>query len=439
MGVTERPRALECTHPHLLPHESLLAICASSYPEEDVHRAVHSLLSRRELDWNEFIKQSVRHGIAPQVAVRLRSFAHDDRLPVYVSDCFARMHRGNVRRNEVIFRETTRLFQGLQAAGIRALVLKGVALSLTIYEEPGQRNFADVDILVDAENFAAAGQVALACGFEMEDGHPHPRQIHVLYMARCSEDILTETLPLEFDPTITPEMLAPQADLIKVEVHQNLFRRTNKFFMREVDVEPFWERARTVSLPDETPVLVPSPEAMAVHLCEHAASHNFSRLLFPLDLARLIETEKARIDWERVATIARQSGTTEEVSRMLSLIQRDFGACLPDFVLPELESDRSEEPTAGPLTVAQLFQTSQLDAREQIWERMSAVKGKRAFLGACWEMLFPPLHYMEAGYGIRPPLVIAFLYCWRPFRLAAGLGWVMYRKIRARKRFSASK
>lgn len=62
----------------------------------------------------------------------------------------------------------------LEAEGIGSVVVKGAALSTTVYTEPGTRAMADVDLLIGPENFVAACNALFAAGWKRLDAVEGP-------------------------------------------------------------------------------------------------------------------------------------------------------------------------------------------------------------------------------------------------------------------------
>ena len=58
----------------------------------------------------------------------------------------------------------------LREAGIPSLMLKGAALSLAFYRDPGLRPMRDVDLLVPKERSADAARKLVELGFKPEGG-----------------------------------------------------------------------------------------------------------------------------------------------------------------------------------------------------------------------------------------------------------------------------
>lgn len=57
----------------------------------------------------------------------------------------------------------------LEAEGIESVVVKGAALSTTVYTEPGTRAMADVDLLIGSDNFVAACDALFAASWKRLD------------------------------------------------------------------------------------------------------------------------------------------------------------------------------------------------------------------------------------------------------------------------------
>ena len=406
----------------LLPHEDLMRHCVALPDAGAVE--TERLLNRSDIDWPEFVRQCVRHGVAQQAALHLEPYA--DRLPSDATACLRRVHCANGARNAAMFDAASRLLQALAAAQIRCLVLKGVALSLTAYEDASLRPFADIDILVDEQNMDAAGRVAERCGFVLDGSGLHPRKHHVAYRADAGKDILSGTMAPEFDPAVTPEILQRDGRAIKLEIHQSLARSAGGL-RRDIDQSAFWDRPQSVNLPDGTTMAVPSAEAMLAHVCEHAAQHRFDRLLFAADVARILQSDSHIIAWDVVEAIAIQSSTASSVYRMLDFVRRELKAAVPQETLDALSAADPDACLAEPTTLKRVFRTGSVDIPEAIWDHVRH-SGWRRFLSASWQIAFPPAPFMRDIYGDRPPLAMAALTLARPFRLTGKLAGVLYRR-----------
>ncbi|HLV78961.1 MAG TPA: nucleotidyltransferase family protein [Chthonomonadaceae bacterium] len=435
----------------LTPAERLLVACAAAQAGAATD-TVAGALSAPGLDWPAVVRLSLEHGMAPLVARELSDFRDDPRIPAGVAACFARMAEANAFRNRVLFRETARLVRALEAAEIRALVLKGVGLALTIYADPALRSFADIDLLVRPEDLEAADHVARTCGFRREDGGTSPVFYHSEHVATCEEDILTELLAPEYDPRVSAETIARLGHRVPLEIHFGLFCLPSGA-LRRVDMEPFWERAQVVILPDGTRMRVPSPEAMLVHLAAHAAGDLFRKLVFAVDIALLLRRYAAALDWARVTALADRYAVLPDLRRMLEFLTHlpesrmatdntddtdikvlnpcsDGSGCGDDTDIKVLnpcssvasaQSVIQTQKKEAPLTPADIFAAARMDSTALVWRRWKRARNTRERLLSFWQILFPAPATMRRFYHVRSPLQVGLCYLLRPFLLASRL------------------
>src|SRR5262245_34003444 len=67
-----------------------------------------------------------------------------------------REYQSTASRNAIVLERARCLIEDLTAAGVPTLVLKGFALILTCYRDPGLRSMADLDLLIPATRLFAA-------------------------------------------------------------------------------------------------------------------------------------------------------------------------------------------------------------------------------------------------------------------------------------------
>jgi hypothetical protein len=413
----------------LQPHERLLRACAAIRVDDASHCAVDAALSLPDLDWLAAVLTSIQHGLAQCVGLHLRAFADDPRVPPMAAAAFKRMYRANSLRNAVLFREAARLLGGLETAGIPALALKGVALAPTVYPDPALRNFADMDFLVEANRLDESAEVFARHGYRIVEEKIDARAYAAHFMGSCPEDILSDTLAPEFDPSLTPEILARCCHQVTIELHRGVFRDTGDAW-RRVDLTAFRQNPQSVMLPDGKAIPIPSPEAMLIHLCAHAADHNFDRLMFPLDVSLTVCRYEERLDWERVAEMAEQYGVENAVFLMLQFVREEFAAPVPPEAFRRMESPANRRENARPLTLACFFPSGQADRDAKRLQRWLLARSTRERAASLLHILCPPSPVMRRVYGDRYPL--ALLYLLRPLLLAGRLARVLFRRNRSR-------
>ena len=419
-------------------HEEFLCACAL-WREDEAQAALSRLLEKSPTaqDWLEAVRHSVRQGIAPLVAQRLRAFMAERAdapliVPPDVMACLERMLAANARRNQVMLHQYARLLRAFHASGIPCLTLKGVALALSVYPDPSLRNFADIDLLVPSAHYERAGEIAVAARFQTVFAEQDTALVHQIHRIFCEEDILTATLPLEFDADLSRDSIERSRHWIVLEIHRGLFRDAAGF-ARTVDEAPLWERVLTMCLPDGLDCSLPSAEVMLVHLTTHAATHGFSRLQYPVDIAGVIEHYAPTLDWELVVSLAKRYEVEANVVRGLELAQRVSGACVPESVLQRLTASAALRARPQPIPLGTLFAPTNIDSRDIMLSSLMLSATPRQFLRGLKNMLFPPPLMMRRFYGVRHPAMIALLYVYRPFHMAGRLAQLLFRRLCAKR------
>jgi hypothetical protein len=385
------------------------------------------------MDWQAALQGSIRHGIAHLLAAYVTPFFRHPGIPAPVQACLARMLGANARRNAILMQEVAPLMQGLQATGIRSMLLKGGALALSVYPNPALRHFADIDILVDAGNYEQACVVAERLGFALHGDRADPLVHNHRFVRLCEEDILTDTLPVEFDPSLQPEFIAPYCRQVTVEIHRGTFRDALGFW-REEEMSPFWEQALIVSMPEEQSVLIPSPEVMMVHLCAHAAGDCFRRFIFMTDLAQIIRCYGSTLDWERVIHLTQHFGEYTSVYRCLQFLEREWRMMLPPKVLPTLSSQSPRFLGKTSLSPREIFaMMNESDTYVRMFHRWRLAPNRKLRLAVLWRLIAPPKVQMFRRYGYLSGAALTYQYGARLFRIACRITRVITQCLFGRK------
>jgi len=144
-------------------------------------------------------------------------------------------------RTGALFVAMRRLLAALADAGVETLVLKGAALTLTYYGDPGLRPMADVDVLVPTKQAEAAADVlrkegwtpkavgVTSASLEVQharpfvDGDGHNCDLHWhVYWEDCrpgaDDELWAASVPLDFHGVPT-RMLGPADQVLHVCVH----------------------------------------------------------------------------------------------------------------------------------------------------------------------------------------------------------------------------
>lgn len=197
----------------------------------------------------------------------------------------------------------------LSRAGIPVVVLKGAALRFAAYRDAAERAFGDIDLLVPREFLEQAVAALTEAGYEGE-----------------SED--RTRLYLEHHH----HLILKKSEGFVVEVHWALQPVKSPFGL---DPGAFLRDARGVTTPGGTPVSVPSPEHMVVHLSQQNLEDGFSQLRRLVDVDRVIASA-ADFDWALLRSESKRMRAQAVVALTLRLAELLLGTTVPEGFIRSL-------------------------------------------------------------------------------------------------------
>jgi hypothetical protein len=201
----------------------------------------------------------------------------------------------------------------LGVEGIAVLTLKGAHLSSVYYDDPCEREYCDLDLLVRPECFERAVGLLVRRGFR--------RAPLTAGRAATEEGYYCYTLA------------SPYA--VPVEVHR-AFAAHKRY---PVDVEPLFSRAVPFRF-GGVETLGLGPEDLLCHLCVHATK-SFFYFIAPKhvrDVERVVRRES--VDWEALVRRVERIGCAAGAYYLLRAANQQFGAGVPSPVLAELRPRR---------------------------------------------------------------------------------------------------
>lgn len=217
-------------------------------------------------DWDGIVAAARRHRLAPLLLGGLQA-CDGSAVPEAVVAALRRQTRADAKRSLVQVAESGRLARAFAAAGVRVLVLKGVALSAQLYGDPTLRGGRDVDLLVDPGDLAAADTVLRQAGYRNATGALSPRQSRT-YRDRIKD--IQYAHPVSGTP---------------VELHH---RPTDNPDLLSWDFAALWSEREHLRLGDAT-IATLSRRRLAPYLCVHGAGHCWERLRWLVDLSELLK------------------------------------------------------------------------------------------------------------------------------------------------------
>jgi hypothetical protein len=215
----------------------------------------------------------------------------------------------------------------LEAAGVRAVVLKGLVLK-ALYPEPDMRTMSDADLLVAAADFEAAKALLVSDGFTGQ-------------AEECTDAVF----------------VCGNAMGLRIELHQRLFDEKRQGFLarlEETALFPLSLAQRRAVYGGEAWVFPPTEHLlfMLLHMAKHMIVTGFG-MRQVCDFSLFIERYDAEVDWARFDAVCRDLALEGFCAALLAL-------CARYLALPDLRWRTVIAP--GPEFVLDALLTDLLDA-----------------------------------------------------------------------------
>jgi hypothetical protein len=268
--------------------DRLLCLCARQEFLPRHRREVEDLCRAAAVRWDRLAATARRQGVLPIVGANLRRC--DAGLPAELA---ARLELAVFENAAVRERDADRLATGLarlREVELEAMLLKGMALALAVYEEPWVVTSQDIDLV-------------LRPGPGWEKGKGEEKKVRrALYTNGVECD-------LETHHDVTMNGVLP------------------------VDFARIWREARPVSFRG-VPAWIMSPEDLLISLAVNVCRKRF-RLKGLFDIAETLRRGEV-VDWPRLGALAREGHCEGIVHAALVAAREALGAGLPAGALEAL-------------------------------------------------------------------------------------------------------
>ncbi len=261
---------------------NLLIECCRNAPDS----VKLEILAGNIADWAEFLDSAYVHGVFPLVYKSLKSVASiPDDVKLYLKSTNLEI----ARRNMTMTAELLKIMKLLEENDISALAIKGPILSQMIYGDITQRQFSDLDILIQEKDLY--NSVELLAQHEYVFEHP-------------IKFLKNKTL-LNTEKDIA---LKKSSNNIYVEMHWRLF--VGRLF-KKTDISLFRVFPHRC-LVQGSEVATLDKEVLILYLLLHGSKHLWERIEWIVDIDRLIRTDD-NLSWEKIL----QWAETMEIKPMI--------------------------------------------------------------------------------------------------------------------------
>lgn len=295
----------------------LAGLCLQSEWSSDAAARANALITTRAVDWDGFIRWSIKKSVAPQIWEAARQGIH---LPVSVMQRLKSLYLSALARYLPRQRLEARVlkdFHSLAQEGIRPILLKGHGLAELLYVDPAIRSRADIDLIAPREAIPRITDFLLSRGYLLEEA-PEEMQSNGLHKL-SSHLLFTKGFP-DDAPDDRDHMR------VLVEVHSSLVGFHYRYFQ---DWDWLWENAvetRVIGVP----VLVLNLECRFLNLCAHLViNHTLDDFLHIYELAKFISLYGEDLNWLKALRLARRHEYRLSVQEVMRELVRNWAVRLP--------------------------------------------------------------------------------------------------------------
>jgi hypothetical protein len=285
----------------------LLGLCRLTFDVE--LKVMLQALVETVSDWKYFAALSSKHGVTALVYNNLEKLDFIQYVPHEVAESLKSALMMNIARNVGFSEAMAGVLQLLNRERIKTVLLKGLALELSVYGNKGLRQMTDVDILVKREDCIRAGRILMEHGFISK---PVKSVFHKPILIHLGKHL----------PTLTKNGL-------HVDLHHELFG-TGKNMLTRL----FYETSYETELNGQR-VFIPEARNFFLYLVKHLHFHemnNESQLRLYADLVVLIESYRDKIITPDLLVDAKQADMSEILAWRLEPLRDLWGISFPDWM-----------------------------------------------------------------------------------------------------------
>jgi len=247
------------------------------------------------------VRSDQKRRLYPFVYHYMREYRYDFGIPEVEVNGLEHMYYRTVASNLSKIESAIRMLQIFQREGISAIPLKGLALIETVYRDPGIRPMADIDLMVDRNDFQSVKDILTDMGYAFVDSF------------RGSIDF-TDMQNELFD------------------IHAQ-FTKFDALF--HIDYAEIRSRLRSVSIGGQIQTGILCPEHQVIHIALHLAPGLYTGLNFLnlIDLYYVIADPGRPLDWDYFAAFSTRARMNSYLYAPLFLCRQLFNAEIPESIL----------------------------------------------------------------------------------------------------------
>jgi len=236
-------------------------------------------------------------------------------IPAQILDETKSAYYANIARNFALEREALLLSEKAKAKGASLIPFRGISMIYGVYNNPGLRQMADIDILIKPEDSNTIKNILLEMGYReyLSEGHSMDDGLITSFSKKISRNL---TIFIEPHTAIA----SPRPYKIKFP--------------------HLWERSIEVNIANKK-ILILSKEDMILSISLHIRRHARQLALKSIvDVAEILNAAKNTLDWGYIIKYARDNSMISSLYLSLYLAQELLGATAPPDTMNLVKPNR---------------------------------------------------------------------------------------------------
>jgi len=371
----------------------LLGLCRISFGVEV--KVMLNALAETVTDWNYFFNLANAHGVAALVYHNLEKLGFLNLVPGEVTESLRNAMMVSLSRNARNEEAMGEVLRILNREHIKTVLLKGLALELTVYGNRGLRQMTDVDVLVSRDDCMKARKLLMENGFKS-------LPVKSLFLKPIIADFGKHL------PTLIKNGFA-------VELHHELFGArknvlTRMLYDTSIETEVNGEKS-----------FMPGAQIFFLYLVKHLYLHemnNESQLRLYADLVVLIEKYRDEILNYDLLIYASQAGMSQILAWRLEPLRDLWGISFPGWINEFI--DKWYHPDSINRFVFFLKSPKDNPPPGKKWKyqhNLREVRGIHRKLLYILGEIFPTIRFMKERYNCKSTLMVLLYYPARWFGL----------------------
>jgi len=369
----------------MLTDEEKIQILAALANKDTDHHTAAQYAERASLQWQGLHRLAEENHVLPTIAKNLARHDLTGLLPDAEKEIILKTPHATAAHNLLLLHSAHNILTSAAAINVDILPLKGITFIDRLYQ-PDERRLSDMDFLVRLPQIGDIERLALRAGFRKDPGNL-PQEFSIRESGEIKYSAMRSGVRVDaefhWDPSPGPAL--KKAFSFDADTLWNLSSKKDGRFCLSTEGE------------------------ILFHIFHLAARHSFSRLMWFVDLHRMITT--AQPDWDTLTRLLDSAGLTNAAGCVFRFMERFLATGFTYPVRQHFDLDSSKTRLADRIVINSMAGKTRLKQSNIATLLISHKKASYIF-----RLLFPPPDFIRQRY---PRIPYPFQYIYRPVDLTS--------------------